>query len=616
MLKIWSNAKLFRVGVQVYMLDNGTFPCSHLVRYDPLLRLFTSRYRQLIVPMDPLSESGLFDGSFHDDVSPTVFTSKPVNSRVKDSTSYDQATYGSFLDSVQSFIPTLQGTLNTSRLKKVFSQHNVRHKTFKGRAFSSVIDLPREEAYHGDVESLLGLHINLPYIPSASYEVAIYPSGVVDYLYGTGWGSYDVSPLFTYLMNIGSHQTTYILDGATFDTTISNFTYSCTDRLSFDYDAETVETAYDGVWHYSYHFYYRGDPVSLYGVSGTNPKVEGPAILFARYGSSSSISDYPGALGIWEDTRGATYAPVISIPSDSAVTDSITETVMSKRLYSIASSFWRDSEIHNMDITALSRDTATLALTRLSSQAFEPSLGRIGALNPLKVAGDSLVAKTADAALKDAQMNTIKSILRPSGGAKLVKYRIIFSDLLQLTNALEVLGSLRSEPSRLYTANAHYEYPVILGDRDCIIHVRSKVYLELSPYRLLQIFIGREAILILNDLLALYYSSQPLGEILLTLLQLRRIGDYISGRMFYNLPIFFVHTYSVEYQLSQADLDYVGISNVVGDPARITYYMRDVSEHLPVLRFSNLAAFYGTGDVGDIVWTLLQQLAGVLSSSI
>jgi len=242
-------------------------------------------------------------------------------------------------------------------------------------------------------------------------------------------------------------------------------------------------------------------------------------------------------------------------------------------------------------------------------------VGRIRSVNVLKISGDSLLAKTAGAGLQDAQLMSLKKIMSLTGSAKLVKYRTLFSDVLQLIDSLEVLGAMKNTPSRLYVDSAVYDYPVILGGRDCVIRVRTKAYLELSPFRLLQILAGKKAVVILNDLLALYYSSIPLGEILLTILQLRRIGDYISNRMFYDLPLFFVHSYTVESQLTQADLDYTGMSNVPGSKARLTYYIRDVSQHLPVLRYSKLSTFYGTGDVGNIVWSLLQQLAGVLSSS-
>jgi hypothetical protein len=291
----------------------------------------------------------------------------------------------------------------------------------------------------------------------------------------------------------------------------------------------------------------------------------------------------------------------------------VTETSLSRKLQSIALPLWNAVDLNLFDITALSRDSATTALNRLAASSFEPSFGKIRVIKSLNNTSNSLAISIANSALGDAQRETLKSILGLGGGAGLVKYRTLFSDCLQLIDSLKVLGELKNSPSKLYTGTAHYEYPVILANRECCISVRSKAYLVLSPFKLIQILIGKQVVTVLNDILAVYYSSKPLGELLLTLLHLRELSDVVVNRSFYDLPLFFVHTYEVSFDLSEAELDYTGISSIEGNPPRVVYYLRDISRFLPAFRYSNLASFYNTGDIGNVIWTLLQQLAGVLS---
>jgi hypothetical protein len=439
------------------------------------------------------------------------------------------------------------------------------------------------------------------------------PSGDPDYDYSGGQAdAYDITPLFDLLSKGDNHSSYAILDH-TYDSIISNFSYSCDQRLRFSFDGHTVQDSGSG-YTWSHHFVYDGGTFGIINDYAGPPREVAVGHASHHYESHFIYTDNPFMQGIVGDDNPALEARIIGIPSLSNPDDGVQDSVMYQRLFFTARPFWDAVDLNLYDITALSRDSATLALNRLSSMAFEPSFGKIRAITHLQSSGKSLFAAVADGALSDAQRISLKKILGMGGGAGLVKYRTIFSDCLQLIESLEALGSLRNEPSRLYVASAEYDYPVVLGDRSCSIRVRSKAYLVLSPFRLLQILIGKQSIVILNDLLALFYSSKPLGELLLTLLQLRTFGDMLSNRMFYDLPMYFVHSYLVESQLTQADLDYTGISDIEGSPVLMTYYIRDVSQYLPVTRFSNLASFYGTDDIGNIIWTLLQHLVGVLST--
>lgn len=621
MLKVWSNSNYLRVGVNIRFVDTNQHPCSHLARYDPLLRCFTDTSRELVVPMDPVSESGLFGGSFFNDGSVTVFKRKPTTSKVRDMSVYDQHHYGTFVDSVQGFMSVLAGKLEAPPLKKVFSQHFTKHKNFQGQATTGTLDLSTGLSHLSDFENFFDEELITRHYPESKYRVILDPSGIVDYATTGALGDvYDVSPLFD-LLSKRSLTAIYVLDGATFTTTISNFAYSCVDRLQFEYTAHMVEDDPSGIYTFDYHFYYRSGGLTIISDESGPPHIVGLGNEPSVYGVTYCTSNLPHVNGPFEastvDTypgfNGRTYGRIMAVPSPIDHVDSDGESLVSRRLHSIGQPFWLSVEDNLFDITALSRDTATVALTRLSEQAFEPDVKRLKAINPLKVSSDSLLAHTANAALGDFLRKSLKDILRPVGGAPAVRYRTIISDCIQILQSLEVLDSLRNEPSRLYSAVSQYEYPVELGGRECIIRVRSKVYLELSPFRLLQILIGRQAVIILNDLLALYYTSIPLGEILLTLLQLRKVSDLMTSRMFFDLPMFFVHSYLVESPLTQEELDYTGISNLAGRPVKVTYYIRDISQYLPVIRFSNLATFYGTGDVGNVVWSLLQLLVGVLS---
>lgn len=614
MLKVWNGTgKHLRMGAPVFFTNTNVNPQSAFARYDPLLRCLTGPHTY-VVPMDPVSESGLFSDSFHGNVGSVDFIVKPVNSKVRDMYPYDHRHYGSFVDSIQDFWSILTGGDTTlSSPAKVHSQHYVRHRSFKGQAATGILDLTDGVVDLEGWESLMGFSCTSNHYTSARLRVAINPSGVVDYEYPGGEAdAYDITPVFDFLSSREKTICVNVIDGALFTTTITNFRYDCSDALNFSYDAHTIEDDPSGLYTFTYHFYYRGGKFEIISDLGEDPRIVGLGTAPSVYGVTVSSSNYP-AFSSFEYTTDYTYGRIIGVPSSLDVVDSVGESVTSRRLFSVARPFWHSVELNWWDITALSRDTATIALNRLSQQAFEPAVGRLGAINPLTVSRDSLLAQTANAALGDFFRKTLKDLLRPVGGAGLVRYRTVLSDVLQISQSLEVLDSLRNEPSRLYSANAHFVYPVVLGDRECVITVRSKVYLELSPFRLLQILIGKQAVTIINDLLALYYTSIPLGEILLTLLQLRKVSDIITSRMFYDLPMFFVHSYSVESPLTKAELDYVGISNLAGKPAAVTYYGRDVSQYLPVLRHSALAAFYGTGDVGNIIWSLLQLIVGAMS---
>ena len=630
MLRVWNQTKYFRYGVRIVIPqveEPGHFYWTGLSRYDPLLRWFTNAAYEYVVPMDPLPESGIFSGSFDNDGSISVFSTLPRSRKVKHMLSYDDQHYGSFFDNIQGFWSLFQGGDYTiSPPSRMFSEHFVRHETFEGRGVAGVIDLPYTEVDIDDVRHLLDIPSVTRVFSNRRNRVYIDGSTVIYDPPGYLGDACDVTPFFDYLSKHGN-DSTVIIDGASFHTVITNFSYAYDNGLRFSYDAVTHEESpfYPDPFDYAYHFSYDGEP---FGVLSdlTGPDDFGPSGRYIGIGhfgaylrAEFSSSNHPYMNGVVEDTAGNTYGRIIGIPSSTSSSDDvdgITEDIMRGRLISLAQPLWRAFEDNLPDVTALSRDTATIALNRLASLAYEPTFGKIGAINPLKVSSDALSAKTADAALKDAQRNSLKDILRGGGGAGLVKYRTIFSDCLQMIGSLEVLGALRSVPSRLYTASAHFDYGVKLCGKDCTIYVRSKAYLILSPFRLLQILIGKQAVILINDLLALYYSSQPLGELLLVLLPLRKIGDYLSNRMFFDLPIYFVHSYKLEYQLSKADLDYTGISSIAGSPVSITYFWRDVSRHLPTMRFSNLAPFYSTGDIGDAIWTLLQQFVGVLSSGI
>jgi hypothetical protein len=494
----------------------------------------------------------------------------------------------------------------------MFTQHLVRHRNFRGQASAGLYDLTIGAGLHGFPGSPPEDYVPLPQY-NTSELVTIDSEGNVNYDSLGGQTVYDVRAIFDFLVENPHFTYRYDFPGVEYiDGTISDFQYTNDSRLSFSYDASLVFKVGEDVFHRSYRFFFdSGDlHVVLDGVHDNWRYLHmGPA----SYGILNYVSDDGFGANFVCNPVDRTQAFGIAIPYGPS--SSVAEHLLSVRLDTIAQPFWQAVELNQFEITALSRDTTTVALNRLSQQAYEPNVGRIRSVNVLKISGDSLLAKTAGAGLQDAQLMSLKKIMSLTGSAKLVKYRTLFSDVLQLIDSLEVLGAMKNTPSRLYVDSAVYDYPVILGGRDCVIRVRTKAYLELSPFRLLQILAGKKAVVILNDLLALYYSSIPLGEILLTILQLRRIGDYISNRMFYDLPLFFVHSYTVESQLTQADLDYTGMSNVPGSKARLTYYIRDVSQHLPVLRYSKLSTFYGTGDVGNIVWSLLQQLAGVLSSS-
>jgi hypothetical protein len=622
MLEVWSNTKKrFRVGTRINIGDySGIDPQFSFIRFDPLLWCIT-RVHNFMVLMDPISESGLFDGSYHTGPDAIRFTSKPINIKVNDHTDHDRIHYGSFTDPVQKFWSVINGRLDSAPVKKVFSQHYVRHRSFKGQASMGMFDLSPSTEHAPLFEGIFEIEeVLLKYYAAVSSTVGIAPSGTIDYYYSPRYGTdfLSLNTFFDYLSSRVETKTFNTISGYTFDCTITNFSYNTDKALHFEYDTHILHGGpgyVDGDYTH-YHVFYDSGEIYQVSSEGSDPRVVEIGTRTGSFGVSSVSTNvsWESVFQPFESIIDATYCPIAETPLPSSEANSVNEYELRSRLFSISTPFWDAVQANMFDITALSRDTATVALTRLSTQAFEPSIGKIGAINPLKSLGESLLAKSADAALGDFFRMSWKKILGLGGGAKLVRYRTIISDATQLISSLEVLDSLRKESSRLYTANAHYDYQISLGNRECTIRVRSKVYLELSPFGLLQILIGRQAIIILNDLLALYYTSIPFGEILLTILQLRRVGDYISTRMYYELPMFFVHSYLVESQLTQAELDYTGMSNVTGQKARVTYYFRDISQYLPVLRFSTLVPFYGTGDVGNIIWSLLQQLVGVLSS--
>jgi hypothetical protein len=481
-----------------------------------------------------------------------------------------------------------------------------------------MVDGEYSNSWLSDFDLLLS-HITLPSYSCVDYQILVSPNGDIDFDYvgNPHCPMYDATPIFDFLAEKTDYSYQYQLAGyPVFDTTISNFKYEADTRFAFSYDT-FIGYPVNGVdYYYHYHVYYRdGGFKIIFDIPTGGNRVVWLGMDTPQHGVTNYVSNDPSLGNFVADASSVSAAFVIGKPVGTQAKD-VTEYQLALRLQKAYVPFRNSVEEHLWDITALSRDTATVALNRLSSQAFEPNVGRIGTIYPLKVAGDSLLAGTATGALNDLQRKTLKDVLRLVRGSGLVKYRTIFSDILQLTDSLEVLGDMKNTPSRSYFAAAFYDYQVELGGRKCKIRVRSKAYLVLSPFRLVQILIGRQAITVINDLLALYYSSQPLGEILLTLLQLRKIGDVISSRMFYDLPMYFVHSYDVESQLTKAELDYTGISDVRGDPPRLSYYIRDVSRHLPVLRFSELVAFYGTGDVGNIIWSLFQQLVGILSGGL
>jgi hypothetical protein len=546
------------------------------------------------------------------DVNLLTVSRQPVNSKVKDNLQYDHHHYGSFFDQIQGFWSILDGDLTLDPPSMMFSQHYVRHRTFKGQASSgtvSIFDTVLDVTCFDNEFRLYGLD-------SPFNRVSFGPDGSIEYDgEGTAANMYDITPILDWLSERDSVSYSFDDSGFLIETTLSGFHYEVSDHVEFDYHASITTSAGSYLAHNNYDVSYSSGALKVISDVMSPEHLVGIGTDSFSLTISNHVSDNAIYGNFSQNSTEVLYAPFTGVPFVDD-TKFISQDRLSRKMQSYGLPFWKSVELSLRDITALSRDTTTVALNRLASQAYEPTVGRISAINPLKSAGDTLLAKTADAALGDFFRMSWKQILKPGGGAGLVRYRTVFSDALQLINSLEILDSLKNEPSKLYVANAFYDYHVVIGGRYCKIRVRSKAYLVLSPFRLLQILIGKQAVTILNDLLALYYTSIPLGEILLTVLQLRKVSDIVTGRMFYDLPLFFVHTYEVESQLSQAELDDTGISNVSGDPVRLVYYMRDVSQHLPVLRFSNLSPFYGTGDVGNIVWSLLQQLVGVLSSSL
>jgi hypothetical protein len=579
---------------------------------DPFQRYFAQN-GTFLIPLDPISESGLLSGSFQN-VETVDVSFRPQSIKVRDNIPHDDLHYGTFLDAIQGFASVISGASKMAPPGLMSKQHNVRHHTFRGKASTGMTDL-RTDTFS---VNMFNVDFELPLYGNSTFAVLGSPNGPLDYTTYAGYplGSvYNALPVFDYLSRAGSVSYEYSVPWAQyFRGKILAFNFSCSDRVTFNYDA-SMDFRVDGIDYFvHYHFFYLGGTVQLRrpSLATGNPLATDVIVTPSSYGTVgvTSNNSFPADYHTNSPTSSAAF--VIALPLTSVNVS--TEYALVSRLGKVAAPFWDSVNLSSLDVTALSRDTATVALKRLSEQAYSPDFKRIGAINPLKLSSDSLSARTADAALKDAQRFSLKKILGFSGGAGLVKYRTIFSDCLQLINSLEVLGEIRNSPSRLYVDSAFYDYHVVLGDRDCKVRVRSKVYLELSPLRLLQILAGRQVISIIDDVLALYYSSQPLGEILLVLLQLRKVEDIISSRMFFDLPMFFVHSYTIDSQLTSAEMDYTGISTVPGSEVVMSYYWRDVSQHLPVLRPSRLAPLYGTGDVGDVIWTLLQQIVGVLSS--
>jgi hypothetical protein len=424
---------------------------------------------------------------------------------------------------------------------------------------------------------------------------------------------YVINPVFEWFSTQSSVAESFDDSGFLIEVVMNNFQFRVSDHVEFSYHASITTSAGSYLAHNEYNVNYTSGDLLVISEVLSPSHVVGIGLDSSVLTVSSHVSDNAIAGDFSQILLDDSYGVFTGLPLSSEVS-SITQQRLSDKLQKIGLPFWESVNQNLPDITALSRDTTTVALNRLSSQAYEPTMGRIRAINPLKNVGDSLLANTANAAFGDLLRGTLKDVLRLGGGAGLVRSRTIFSDCLQLINSLEMLGTMKNAPSKLYVANAFFDYPVVLGSRDCNIRVRSKAYLILSPFKLIQILVGKQVVTVLNDLLALYYTSQPLGEILLTILQLRKVSDMVTSRMFYDLPLFFVHTYEVESQLSKAELDNTGISTISGDPVRLVYYIRDISQYLPTMRFSNLVPFYGSGDVGELTWSLLQQLAGVLSS--
>lgn len=619
MLKVWTSSdKLVKLATQFSIPLSGEYWTDWILTHDPLLRVIAGTNTiegsiSAVASLDPVSEGFLFGISSRDAVELLEVSRPPVNSKVKDNYLYDEQQYGSFIDSIQGFWSILHGDLALDSPSMMHSQHYVRHRTFKGQASTGLVN----RSIDSIEDNLFGRDFLFPVYNALSY-FQIDSSGSISYdAYDSG-ATFDVTPLLVFLASKGQVGYTY-LDGIGFcDVTLSDFTFKKSDHLEFAYHASIVrrETGYPDA-ECNYDVSYSGSTVSEFSDDHGDPV---RSVRLGTTSNSHSISnvvatEYLTPITSW--VRNLDYLHLVYIlDTPSEQTELVAHQRISDDMQALGLPFWNSVDLQLTDITALARDTATTALNRLSTQAFEPSFNRIGAINPLGSIGESMYAKIADGAISDAFRINVKDLLGVVGGAGLVKYRTIFSDSLQLINSLEALGALKSAPSRLYVANAKYDYQVVLGGRDCTIHVRSKAYLKLSPFRLIQILVGKQVTVILTDLLALYYSSIPLGEILLTILQLRRIGDAISNRMFYDLPLFFVHVYEVESQLTQAELDDTGLSTMSGDPVRLVYYIRDISRYLPTLRQSNLTIFYSSGDVGNVIWSLLQQLVGVLSSGI
>jgi hypothetical protein len=617
MLKVWTSSDSYvKPAVQLSISLSGDGNVDWIIRNDPLLRFLWGNYdgNPIVASLDPRSVKSLLEDSVDHGIAPLEISRSPRNSKFKDNSLYDEQHYGSFLDSIQGFWSVLNGgDLALDPPYMVHSQHYVRHKTFKGQAYIGTID-QSDSTYELSVFNTV---FHLPRYPALS-KFRIDPNGSVGFNMLDIGHVYDIIPLFTWLARKGDVTYSYPTTYGDMVVTVSGFHYANTSQLEFGYSVDMDHVYQDVHYPHTWNVSYSAGGLSIISDEGVSPEVR--TVRFGTTSRTYEVSNHVSPLETPDNNftlspEGADLAYILAIPIDSP-TRLVAQQQVSDFMQEYGLPFWESVNLHWSDITALSRDTTTIALTRLASQAYDPSFARIGAINPLKSAGDSLFAKTADAALGDFFRTSWKKILGWGGGAGLVRYRTLFSDCLQLINSLEVLRDLQKSPSRLYVASANYDYPVLLGGRDCVIHVRSKAYLVLSPFGLIRILIGRQAIVILNDLIALYLTSAPLGEILLTLLQLRRVGDYISSRMYYDLPLFFVHVYEVESQLTKAELDDTGMSNISGDPVRLIFYARDVSQYLPTLRFSNLVSFYGTGDVGNIVWSLLQQLVGVLSSSI
>jgi len=264
-----------------------------------------------------------------------------------------------------------------------------------------------------------------------------------------------------------------------------------------------------------------------------------------------------------------------------------------------------------VDITALSRDTAATCLDRIEVRN-SPNINRLKSVSSLISSGSTLSDRIEKDSLAEVLKMGINQISRLVSGYSLGRYRSLLNDFASLKSSLETLGELKNSPSELFTAYGTKEYSVTIQGIPSIITVHSKAYLQARPFDVLEALVGREYVDIIIDILSLYYPSTPLGAILVSVLQLRNIATLVNERLFYNLPLFFVHSYTIESQLTQADMDYTGMSSFDGKPVVYRYYIRDVSRHLPVVRFSNLLPIVDERTVFHSVLSLVRRLVALL----